>query len=172
MPSFLNRLGVKVILTLTVFLFLVAAATAAVVMFGFQQTERNALQRSMEGLQRQGGESLRYLAQREAQTSDAQLEQAAALGRVAAEYMVAMSSLGAYVPWDFTSLAVGPGGQQYDPDPLRRSEVWLPSQLSPSPEVERALRESAALDALFPGLLAGSHDLVAIYYVSPEGLGR
>ncbi|MFN2292081.1 MAG: hypothetical protein ACK2UC_12890, partial [Anaerolineae bacterium] len=119
MPSFLNRLSTKVILTIAAFLLLLAAGTAAVVTLGFRQTGGNALQRSMEGLERQGGESLLYLAQREAQTTDARLEQAGALGQVAAEYMVSMLDLGATLSWDAARLVEGSGGQHYDPDPQR-----------------------------------------------------
>jgi PAS domain S-box-containing protein len=172
MPSFLNRLSTKVILTIAAFLLLLAAGTAAVVTLGFRQTERNALERSTEGLERQGGESLLYLAQREAQTTDTRLEQAAALGRIAGEYMVSMPDLGAGMPWNAARLVEGPGGQHYDPDPERRSEVWLPNHLALGPNTERALRDSAVLDGLFPAMLAGSQDVVAIYYVSPEGMGR
>lgn len=172
MRAFFNRLGAKLVLTTLILVTLLATVTAALVTLGFRQTQSNAVQRSRQGLETQGRVSLLQLTQREAQLGAAQLQQAAALSRAAADYLAAMRRLGGQLPWDGSRVAQGPDGQRFDANPARRTEVWIGGDVTLDAAVERDLRESAVLDALFPTLLAQYPEATSIYFVSPRGVGR
>jgi len=172
MTASLNRLSIKVILTILAFLLLLAATTAFLITLGFRETEKDAVQRSVQGLESQGGESLLHLTQREAEINDIRLGQAVTLGQTAVQYLVTMSQAGGQVPWNSSSLTSGPEGQLYDPTPDRRSEVWIGSYLTTDPSTERDLQRSAVLDTLVPASLAQVPDAIALYYMSPQGIGR
>jgi signal transduction histidine kinase/DNA-binding response OmpR family regulator len=168
-----NRLGPKLILTTMTFLLLLAIATSFLVTQGFHQTQNDATQRSAEGLEVQGRDALLTLTRREAQISTLQFQQAAITIRHAAAYMVKSSQLGISIPWDTTKRMIrGPDGRWMDPDPARNSSIFLSTKISLDPGIERDLRDSAALDALFPTMLEQNPDAIATYYVNPNGLGR
>lgn len=172
MRAFFNRLGTKLVLTTLILVTLLATVTAALVTLGFRQTQSNAVQRSRQGLETQGRVSLLQLTQREAQLGAAQLQRAAAFSRAAADYLAAMRRLGGTLPWDSSSVARGPDGQRFDTNPARRTEVWIGNDVTLDAAVERDLRESAVLDALFPTLLAQYPEATSIYFVSPRGVER
>jgi signal transduction histidine kinase/CheY-like chemotaxis protein len=169
----LNRLGPKLILTMIAFAVLVASATAVVVTYGFRQTQHDATQRSIEGLEAQGRAALLELTHREAQINIAQFQQASTAGRQAAQFLVAMAHQGGSTPWKSArQLTRGSGGQYFDPDPARVSDVLIYAQTPLNSELERDLRDSAPLDTLFPTLVAQYPDAVAIYYINPQGFTR
>ena len=95
MPSFLDRLGVRVLLTILVFLAALGLATAGLVTAGFRRAQASAVERSTEGLESQGAQSLLQMARHEAQLGDALLGQAASLGRLAAGSLVEANAGGA-----------------------------------------------------------------------------
>lgn len=171
-PINLNRLSSKLLLANLLFSLVLASVVAAVVYLGFRQTQQNAAARSVAGLAEQGRDSLHLLTEQEATFTDRQLRQAAALGRVAALYLVSMQDAGGEVPWDVNRLATAPNGQRYDSAPQRRTEVWIGPDTPLTEQVEVDLRQSAVFDALFPALMAESRDVIAIYYMSPTGVGR
>ncbi len=165
-----TRIDLKLTLITLVCMILLAAAAAALVIGGFEQTRLGATERSAAALEQQGRTRLERLAEREAAISTDQLREAAAIGATAAEYVQTMRELDASVPAG--QLARGPGGQLLDPRPDRPTDLFAPAGTIEDIALERDLRESAALDALFPALLRQYSDAVAIYYISPRGLTR
>lgn len=169
----LNRLGSKLLLTTLVFVLVLATATAILVTRGFRSTQDDATQRSKEGLESQGRESLLALTKREAEISAAQLQRAISAGQQAAQYFVAMARLGGDVPsTPVEQLARGSGGQYFDTNPDRISDLVMFSGMTLDTALERDIRQSAALDAFFPAVLQNYPDAVAIYYINPAGLTR
>ncbi len=156
MPSFLDRLGVRVLLTILVFLAALGLATALLVTAGFHRAQGSAVGRSIEGLESQGGQSLLQVARHEAEFGDALLAQAAALGRLAAGYLVAA---GAGQPPAPCALSTPQAGA---------TVVTLP----PGAEGSADACGSESLDALLPSLVRSSPQVTAAHYVSPEGLVR
>lgn len=172
MPTFVHRLSTKLLLAILAFLLLLGAATAFLVTFGFRQTQHNASQRSIQALEDQGRAALLQITQRQATINNTQLQKAVEMADTAVDYMVTMERVGGQVPWDADALQRGPQGQLFDANPARRTAVWLGPGHRLDVETKLALRRSAVLDTLFPALLDQSADTVAIYYMSPQGLGR
>lgn len=170
--GFLNRLSVKVAAGLLVFLLLLAAATALLMSDGFRQAQDNATERSMAGLEEQGRAALLQLVLREARISDESLAQAESLATTAAEYMTLMIEQGGSVPWDSSVLVEASDGQLHDPSPRRVTDVWIGNTMSFDEQTDRDLSDSAVLDTLFPTLMDHHPDIVAIYYMNPQGVGR
>ncbi|GAB4209444.1 MAG: hypothetical protein OHK0022_40520 [Roseiflexaceae bacterium] len=165
-----TRIDLKLTLITLVCMILLGAAAAALVIGGFEQTRSGATQRSANALEEQGRIRLERQVQREAAVSTDQLREAAALGATAAEYMQTMRRLDASVPGGV--LVRGPNGQLLDPRPARPTELFVPAGTPDDIALERDLRDSTALDALFPALLRQYPDAVAISYISPRGLTR
>jgi PAS domain S-box-containing protein len=155
-PRFLDRLGVRVLLTILVFLAALGLATALLVAAGFHRAQSSAAERSREGLQSQGAGSLLQLAQHEAELGDALLRQAAAQARLAAGYLAAAAEERA-----------GPAC-----DPLAPPSGETAVYRSPGAAAGAGPCASLALDALFPSLVRESAAVTAAYYVSAEGLLR
>jgi len=151
---------------------LLGLATSTLITLGYQKTQRDATERSIQGLAGQGRATLLQLVSLEAQTLNSELHQAGRLTRIAADYLIAMKHRDGTIPWDSSHLVQGTEGQMYDPNPDRYTEVWIGNDLPIDETTEQDLQDSAVLDALFPGLLAQYPDAVAIYYMSPQGLGR
>jgi nitrate/nitrite-specific signal transduction histidine kinase len=172
MPHFYHRLSTKFILALLLFLFILGTATAAVITAGFRQTQFNATQRSIQGLQHQGRETLLQVTRREAQISDMRLSDALNLAEIAASYFQATRS------GDHAGhLTLGPltrteDGAYYDANPARLTDVWVDPSVTLTPEIEANLRTSLMLDELFPSILRKSSDAIAIYYIDPHGATR
>lgn len=152
MPGFLDRLGVRVLLTILVFLAALGLATAGLVTAGFRRAQAGAVERSTEGLESQGAQSLLHMARHEARLGDALLGQAASLGRMAAGSMVAANAGGARPDCDPTAPRAG------------ATAVYAPAGADPCP--------SAALEAILPSLVRSSPQVTAAYYLSPDGLLR
>ncbi|NLF13666.1 MAG: HAMP domain-containing protein, partial [Anaerolineaceae bacterium] len=152
MPSFLDRLGVRVLLTILVFLAALGLATAGLVTAGFRRAQASAVERSTEGLESQGAQSLLQMARHEAQLGDALLGQAASLGRLAAGSLVEANAGGALPDCD--PAAPRAGG----------TAVYAPAGADPC--------SSAALEAILPSLVRSAPQVTAAYYLSPDGLLR
>jgi nitrate/nitrite-specific signal transduction histidine kinase len=172
MPHFYHRLSTKFILALLLFLFILGTATAAVITAGFRQTQFNATQRSIQGLQHQGRETLLQVTLREAQISDMRLNEALNLAEIAANYFQA-TRIGDHAD----HLSMGPltataDGALYDANPDRLTDVWVDPSVALTPEIEANLRTSLMLDELFPAMLGKSSDAIAIYYIDPHGATR
>jgi nitrate/nitrite-specific signal transduction histidine kinase len=154
------------------FLLALVSIVAILVYLGFQKTQQNATERSATGLADQGRDALLKFTQREAEIANLWLQRASSTSAVAAAYMVEMDSANGQVPWSIDRLAEASDGQLYDPSPDRRTEVWIGQDTNMTPQLERDLQESAVFDTLFPAMAAQSPDILAIYYMSPAGLGR
>ncbi len=172
MPFKRNRLSSRLLLANLLFLLVMATVVDLVVYLGFRRAQNNATSRSAEALTDQGRDALRQLTEQEAVFADRQLQQAAALGQVAVDYLSAMQAAGGMVPWDPARLAVASGGQRYDASPARRTEIWIGPDTAVTDQLQRDLQETAVFDTLFPTLIAESPDAVAIYYMGATGLGR
>src|SRR5439155_11562726 len=163
----LNRLRLKLILITIIFLLLLGIATSFLVTQGFHQTQNGATQRSVEGLEIQGRDALLGLTQREAQISNLQFQQAAITIRHSADYFVISNRLGIMIPWNTTQRMVrGAEGRWLDSDSKRQSSIFLSNKVDLDATLEHDIRDSAALDGLFPTLLGQNPDAVATYYVS------
>lgn len=173
MPARFDRLTLKLTLATVVFALLMSAAAGLFVTYGFRQAQQTATLRSAQGLEKQGRAALLGLTQREAQVSSAQFARAASAGRAAAQYLVDAARLGVSVPWDAAHhLSRMPAGQYLDPNPARRSDVFIPRSVAVGAAQQSDVRDSAALDAVFPALLAQVPDATAIYYMSPHSVLR
>ncbi|MBI1295413.1 GAF domain-containing protein [bacterium] len=172
MATFYNRLSGKFILALLFFLFILGTATAAVITAGFRQTQATATDRSVQALQAQGRDTLLQVTRREAQLSAMQLNQALSLGRAAADFYTA-----AYYDHHVANITLGPlqqavDGGIYDPNPERITDVWIDPSVTLTAGIEENLRRSHVLDELFPALMAQSADVIAIYFMDPNGATR
>jgi signal transduction histidine kinase len=173
MPKLLNRLGAKLIFAILIFLLILGTATAAVITAGFRQAQQNATQHSIQGLQNKGRETLLQITQREAQISDADLQQARETALIAAKYFVNVHrEQHNAADWSLERLAVTPGGSRFDPDPLRRSEIWIDPTVELNPQIEENLRASSLLEALFPAVISHDPDTMSIYFMDPYGATR
>jgi anti-anti-sigma regulatory factor/HAMP domain-containing protein len=163
-----NHLSFKLILTSSIFLVLLAAATAYSVRGSLRRLQAAAVERSASGLEAQGQAALLSLVQQESQLNTTQFEQAAIATREAADYLAAINGSGpGQAP---PALEPQPNGFLADSAAGRRSDVIAKGPLSA--EQRRQISESAALDVLFPSLLAQYPDGVAGYFVSPDGVVR
>jgi signal transduction histidine kinase len=172
MRSYLNSLRAKLLLATFTFLVILAVAFALLVTYGFGETQRNAKQQSISGLQVQGRDSLRALVEREGQLTTIYLQQPAAASRTAAEYLNAMSQLPGGTA-DLAGLTRHPDGHTTDTRTTRHSDVFIPSFVSANdPPAQQALRTSMPLDALAPTLLQQNTQAAAVYYVSPGDVAR
>jgi nitrate/nitrite-specific signal transduction histidine kinase len=172
MRNFHHRLRTKFIVALLLFLLILGTATAAVITIGFRQAQFNATQRSIQALQQQGLETLLQVTRREAQISDMRLNEALAMAEVAADYFVAARRQARSDDLPYRPLARTPAGAAYDPDPERRTDVWVDRTVELTPAVEESLRLSLLLDQIFPSMLAKMNNALAIYYMDPQGATR
>lgn len=174
MLAFFSRLGPKLILTTLAFLLLLEIATSFLVTRGFRATQSDATQRSADGLEAQGQESLLALSRSEAQISTAEFQKVETAARQAVGYMVSMLAAGGTVPgFSPEKLTRNSNGVLFDPNPQRRTDVWVPSFVTNVEEpLARGLRDSAALDTLFPAILAEHPEFTAIYYIDAQGTMR
>jgi PAS domain S-box-containing protein len=147
------RLAPKLNLSLLVFMLVLGAAVATLVLFGFRRTQHNATSESTQRLEQQGREVLLGFANLNAYIGQTQFAATSGIGQEAARYLVETKQQGASIPWDSGTLALTSDGQRYDADPARRTDVRVPAGV-PADVADRDLRDSAALDAVFPPLLA------------------
>jgi signal transduction histidine kinase len=173
-----DRLGVKIAAGLLVFWVILAVAIGWLMMRGFAQAEQTAVQHSAESLQDQSRAALIQLTSQEARLYDTQLEDAARVTRIAADAMIRFHEAGAPIDWASSSepvvwihsqLTRSPDGLlYYDANPERSTEILHPGNRVPDTLTDRSLRDSAVLDALFPGLLAQAEIGVGIYFQGPQ----
>lgn len=172
------RIGVKMTAGLLVFLLVLAVATIWLVAGGFDQAEQTAVQRSTQSLQNQTQESLVMLIDLQAQLYDAELQKAAHLTQIAADYVVNAHQTGdtvnwaksdTHVIWSGSQLTRSPDGLlYYDADPARQTEILHPGNIPPDAITDQSLRETAVLDQLFPALLPQAETAVGIYFQGPQ----
>lgn len=167
-----SRLSAKFTLSTLVFLVCLGLATILLMIYGFERAQSQAALRSVQGLEKQGGDWLLTLAQAEANASAARLQPAADLTRSAAQAMVDATRQGVQTTWDSRTLQRGLDGFIFDINPKRGTEVMASPTFSFSAIDETRLQESSVLDAIFPALLQQYPDAVAIYYISTQSFLR
>src|SRR4051794_32462263 len=173
-------LGVKLNLSLLLFLLLLGGATAAITLYGFHRTQQNATGRSRSGLEGLAKDSSLYFVRSQASFGVLQLEFASQIGQEAARYMVDAKGLGVVPAWDSSRLIRGINGQLIDPTGDRRSDVYVPTTVDLNDAAQTDLRDSAALDVIFPALAAHYPGIVrsedfnatAIYFQSINRVTR
>ncbi len=174
MRTNLRSLHTKVLLATLTFLSILATAVAVLVTHGFRETQQNAKQQSILGLQAQGRDSLRALLEREAQLTTIYLQEPAAASRTAAQYLSALkqrnSASSGAAP---SGIILHQDGHASDPTPGRVGDVYVPNFVKLSDATtQAALSDSALLDMLAPTLLQQHKQAIALYYVSPQPITR
>jgi len=167
-----QRLAPKLNLSLLVFFLLLGTATGALVFFGFRRTQDNATSLSRQGLELQGSETLKRLADQTSFSGQLIVQQATTDSAAAANYLARAHQLGASVPWEPARLQAAASGALVDPSSSRVTDVWVPATAQLNDDLRANLTDSATLDALFPTLLRGNPDAVGIYYITPQGASR
>ena len=173
----MNRISVKITAGLLVFLLLVALATSWVMTNGFRQTEQTAVQFSEESLERQSRAILIQLTAKEAQLYDLELQQAARVTRVAADFMVQSHNTNKQIDWSTVKDVVYQSSQMtlssngllyYDDNPNRRTEILHIGSITPDAITNQSLKDSSVLEELFPSLLAQTETGTGIYFQGPQ----
>ena len=175
-----RRLGQKLNAALFAFLLIVGLLTAVQVYSAFGRAQDSATTKSQQGLEELGRENMLYLADTQAGFGVLQMQWASEAAFHAAKYLVEHKRVGGSVPFDTSRLVRGEGGHLHDPSPDRRSDLVLPGNAALTPEALEDVRDSAALDAIFPVLLTGepgrerdeNFDAVGIAYVSANQVAR
>ncbi len=169
----MNRISVKITTGLLAFVALLAVVTSLLVTRGFNRAERAAVQRSADSLQSQSRTTLLQLTEQEAQLYDVELQQAADVTKVAADFMTQMHNSGESVDWTAIPNTVYQSSQltlsddgllYYDANPNRRTEILHIGRIKPDAVTDRGLRDSAILENLFPSLLAQTQTGAGIYF--------
>lgn len=166
-----TRLGPKLNLSIIAFLLLLGAATLAVVFIRFDQTQRHAASSSRAGLEEQGTDTIMSFTELVSEQGQLLASRAADIGQYAGGNMVAVSHAGG-APFDASSLRADASGAMSDTATARVTDVWVAPGQPIDDAVLRDLRDSAALNALFPTLLANYPDATAIYFLSPHEVVR
>lgn len=173
MLPFLDRVGSKLIVLTVALLCVFAAATAFAVLQGFQQTQAEATEQSIEALEAQGRTALLDIAQREAQLAADRLEQAAVQSRSAAAFVGSIRESLAVSSQSMSQIETAATGAAFDVRPERSTELYIPRSVSPTAaSVQDDIQDTTSFDALFPTMLAQNPDSVAIYYIGSQGFLR
>lgn len=166
------RLGPKINAFVVAFLGALALVTAGLLAFGFHRSQDSARDRSREGLIEQAGSEILYQAETNAFIGNTFVDEATDSAAEAASLLVDLPDTGAVTSISTDGLVAADDGRRYDADPGRTSDVFVPAGVALDASVERELRDSAALDALFPALMAGMPDALGMFYTSVEGVTR
>jgi signal transduction histidine kinase len=173
----MNRISVKVTAGVMAFVVLLAVVTSLLVARGFDQAGQAAVQRSADSLQSQSRATLIQLTEQEAQLYDLELQQAARVTKVAADFVVQSHNSGEAVDWSAIPNVVYRSSQltlsdngllYYDANPERRTEILHIGGIRPDAVTDKSLRDSAVLENLFPSLLAQTQTGVGIYFQGPQ----
>ncbi|MGE0599283.1 MAG: GAF domain-containing protein [Dehalococcoidia bacterium] len=172
------RLGHKLNLSLLVFMLLLGTATAVLVLVGFNRSQDNAAARSREGLEREGVTTLQELSKQQAYIGELQLAPAAEWGHQAGSYLRLRGH--DVTPIDPATLATAPSGMLYDPNPVRKTDLFFLPGANLAGKAGQEASESSTLSDFFESLftdyqgqlIEDAFRPIAIYYISAEGLMR
>lgn len=173
----IKHISVKITAGVMAFIALLALVTNLLVARGFNQAEQAAVQRSADSLQTQSYTTFIQLTEQEAQLYDLELQQAARATKVAADFVAQSHNSGAAVDWSIVPNVVYRSSQltlsdngllYYDANPNRRTEILHIGGIRPNAVTDQSLRDSAALEELFPSLLAQTETGVGIYFQGPQ----
>jgi signal transduction histidine kinase/HAMP domain-containing protein len=171
-------LGIKLNLSLLAFFVALATAMALLVFFGFRRSQDDATSRSREGLEAQGRHTLLGFAESNAFIGQFIVNQAVTKGHDAAAYMEAVQVSAGATAAAGDQLARTADGSLFDPSPARISDVWVPSSVALDASAAQDVRDSSALDRLFPVIFEkygqgfSGNDTVSVYYMSARGIVR
>lgn len=173
------RLGPKLNLSLLLFMVVLGAATATLVLFGFHRTQDNATRTSRDGLERQGVKTLLSNAETQAYIGQLQFFPAIEWGHQSARYMAVAPYESTLPAPEVPALKPDAEGNLHDTRAIRLTDIFVPAGAAPA-GVERDLRDSAPLDTLFPSLMADfpgrltedNFRPIAVYYIGPSGALR
>ena len=173
----ISNVSVKIGAGLLVFLLMVAVVTSLIVKRGFDQTEQSAVQLSADSLQSQSKLTLMQLTQQQAQLYDRELQRAARMTIIAADFMEKVHASGKNIGWSkakdvvyqSSQLTLSPDGLlYYDANPNRTTEILHIGSIAPDATTDKSLRDSAILEELFPSLLSQVETGVGIYFQSSQ----
>jgi len=172
-----SNISIKIGAGLLAFLLMVAVVTSLIVKRGFGQAEQSAVQFSADSLQSQSKLTLMQLAQQQAQLYDRELQNAAHMTVIAADFIEKVHAMDKNIDWSDTKnvvykssqLTLSPDGLlYYAAHPNRSTEILHIGGITPDATTDRSLRDSAILDELFPSLLAQVETGVGIYFQGPQ----
>ena len=172
-----SNVSTKIGAGLLAFLLMVAVVTGLIVKRGFDQAEQSAVQLSADGLQSQSKMTLMQLTQQQAQLYDRELQRAARMTVIAADFMEKVHATGKTIDWSNTKdvvyqssqLTLSPDGLlYYDANPNRTTEILHIGSITPDAITDKSLRDSAILEELFPSLLSQVETGVGIYFQSSQ----
>ena len=95
----ISNISVKIGAGLLAFLLMVAVVTSFIVKRGFAQAEQSAVQFSADGLQSQSKLTLMQLTQQQAELYDRELQRAARMTIIAADFMEKVHASGENIDW-------------------------------------------------------------------------
>jgi signal transduction histidine kinase len=173
----LNRVGLKITAGVLALIVLLAVVTSILVARGFNQAGQAAVQRSADSLQSQSRSALVQVTEKEAELYNLELQQAARVTKVAADYVTQFHNSEKTVDWSAVPNVVYRASQltlsengllYYDANSNRRTEILHIGGIRPDATTNRSLRDSAILEDLFPSLLAQTGTGVGIYFQGPQ----
>ncbi len=174
-------LGAKLNLSLLAFLLLLAAATSAIIVYGFNRTRDNADARSNEALEQGGSLALQAVAGGVAEQGGLLFEAVAEIGQRASIYVESRARDEGRESPPTVEFATSDAGHRYDPNPERVADLVV---IRGAPTEDGPVRDdiafSSALETIFPVLLQGfdgqvggrNLDPIAIVFLSVNGVTR
>jgi anti-anti-sigma factor len=168
-----NRFGVRLMAVTIVFLLMIGAATAGLINWGFQLTQRDASDRSQAILLQQQRAALAEFTNREAKIAASELLDAPFSAYQAIALMGRFNTVGSLWPVDPNiQLAQQPNGAYTDISPNPRSSTYLDRSRTVNSEVIADLQESSIFDSVFPEMFRLIPSAVAVYYIGPSSFSR
>lgn len=171
------RLGLKLNLSLLLFMLFLGAATFVLVLVGFNRSQDDAARESRAGLERAGVQTLSQVTSQQAYVGELQLSPAVEWGHQAGMFLASEGS-GA-PPFDPSVLTTAPSGLLYDRSGTRVTDLVIPPSRMGDEAIDDA-RTSKVLDGIFPALFVNFEGRmieeafrpIAIFYLSLRGVTR
>lgn len=164
-PALFDKLSAKLVLAVTLFMLLLLVTVISAVELGLKRLQNDATQLSAGVLTQQIRVDLQERATLEATISNDHFARAAALTRIAADYLTAAVTNDDQTPWDAGRFQTYPeGGLLFDANPQRVTDVIIPPYTRLDDNLWQRLGQSAVLDNIFPALLSQAPEAIAIYY--------
>ena len=122
-----DKLSAKLVLAVAVFMLLLLVTVISAVDLGLNRLQTDATQLSAGVLTQQGRVDLQERANLEAALNNDHFARAAALTRIAADYLAAAAAHGDQTTWDAGQFQTYPqGGLLFDANPQRVTDVVVP----------------------------------------------
>jgi len=164
-PSRLKHLSIKLMLATAAYMLLLWITVVTAVNLGLNNLQNDTAHLSTSALSQQGRVDLQERVLLEAAISNDQLAHAAALTRIAADYLTVAMDHASQTAWDDSHFQTYPQGNLlYDANPQRVTDLIIPSYVTLDDAQWQRLKQSATLDNIFPSLLSQAPAAIAIYY--------